>query len=79
MDLFAVPLGYVDPDQGPEDELSISPIPSEAFDHRGKWVALRRRSVVAIHDSEAQLYADPVMRQPQVTPFHVPASRIIAR
>jgi hypothetical protein len=52
-DLFSVPLGYVGPDQGPDDGVSTLPaIPDEAFDHRGKWVAFRGAGLDMIRDTK---------------------------
>jgi hypothetical protein len=78
-DLFSVPLGYVDPDQGPDDGVSTSSIPPEAFEHPGKWVALRGRKIVAISDTHEELLAALGDRRSKVSLFHVPASRVFAR
>jgi len=78
-DLFSVPLGYVDPDQGPDDELSPSPIPPEAFEHRGKWLALRGRKVLAVRDTRAELRQEFGLHHPGITFFNVPETRNLAR
>lgn len=80
-DLFSVPLGYVDPDQGPDDGVSTLPaIPDEAFDHPGKWVAFSGGSKVdMIGDTEEELLEALGGRRLGVILFHVPTSRIFAR
>jgi hypothetical protein len=78
-DLFSVPLGYVDPDQGPDNELSLPSIPAEAFEHRGKWLALRGRKILAIRDSRAELRKEFGHRRTEVRFFHVPETRNFAR
>jgi hypothetical protein len=79
-DLFSVPLGYVDPDQGPDDGVSTVPaIPDEAFEHRGKWLALRGRKILAIRDSRAELRKEFGHRRTEVVFFHVPETRNFAR
>jgi len=78
-DLFSVPLGYVDPDQGPDDGWSPSPIPPEAFEHRGKWLALRGRKIVAVRDTRAELRKEFGHRRTGVVFFHVPETRNYAR
>jgi hypothetical protein len=78
-DLFSVPLGYVDPDQGPDNELSLPPIPPEVFEHPGKYVALRRRKIVAISDTHEELLEALGDRRSEVSLFHVPTSRVFAR
>jgi len=74
-DLFSVPLGYVDPDQGPDNELSLPAIPAEAFEHRGKWVAFRGCKILAVRDTRAELG----QRRTGVIFFHVPETRVFAR
>jgi len=80
-DLFSVPLGYVDPDQGPDDGVSTLPaIPDEAFDHRGKWVAFRGGAKVdMIRDTENELLDALGGRRVGVILFHVPETRNFAR
>jgi hypothetical protein len=78
-DLFSVPLGYVDPDQGPEDGWSPSPIPSEAFEHRGKWVALHVGKILAVRDTPAELWDEFGDRAAEVSFFHVPTTNVYAR
>jgi hypothetical protein len=77
-DFFSVPLGTLPPDE-PEESVGISPVPAEAYEHRGKWLALLRGRIVAIHDSEAEIYADPIVRKPEITTFHVPPTPLILR
>lgn len=77
-DLFSMPLGSAPPNE-PEESVGIGPVPAEAYEHRGKWLALRRGSIVAIYDSEDELYADPVTSKPEVTTFHVPSSPYVLR
>jgi hypothetical protein len=78
-DLFSVPLGYVDPDQGPDDGLSTSSIPSEAFKHPGKWVALRGSVLDTVSDTQEELLQELGGRRSEVSLFHVPSTRIFAR
>jgi hypothetical protein len=78
-DLFSVPLGYVDPDQGPDNELSLPAIPAEAFEHRGKWVAFRGRKILAVRDTRAELRTEFGDQHLGVIFFHVPETRVFAR
>jgi hypothetical protein len=78
-DLFSVPLGYVDSDQGPDDEVLISSIPPEVNDYPGKYVALRRRKIVAAKDTLAELLEELGDRRSEVSFFQVPTTRIFAR
>jgi hypothetical protein len=77
-DLFSVPLGYVDPDQGPDDGMSPSPVPPEAFDHRGKWLALHAGKVLAVRDTPEELWDEFGDRSAEVSFFHVPSTHIYA-
>lgn len=79
VDLFSVPLGYVDPDQGPDDELSISPIPPEVVDYPGKWLALHAGRILAVRDTRQELRDEFTTRRADVSFFHVPTTRIFAR
>jgi len=78
-DLFSVPLGYVDPDQGPEDEPTVSPIPAEAFEHRGKWVALHAGKLLAVRETREELREEFGDRRHEVSFFHVPTTNVYAR
>jgi hypothetical protein len=78
-DLFSVPLGYVDPDQGPDNELSLPAIPPEVVDYPGKWLALRGRKILAVRDTRAELREEFGHRRTEVIFFHVPTSRVFAR
>jgi hypothetical protein len=78
-DLFSVPLGYVDPDQPPAEGVALSSVPTDAYKYRDKWLALRNRKVVAVHDSERELYADPIVHDPGVTIFWAPDADVFAR
>ncbi len=78
-DLFSVPLGYVDPDQGSDDGLSTSSIPSETFKHPGKWVALRGSVLDTVSDTQEELLQELGGRRSEVALFHVPSTRIFAR
>jgi hypothetical protein len=78
-DLFSVPLGYVDPDQGPEDGFSTIPaVPDEAFDHRGKWVALRGAKLDIVRDTREELLEALGKRRSEVVLFHVPTTDLYA-
>ena len=79
-DLFSVPLGYVDPDQGPDDGVSTLPaIPDEAFDHPGKWVAFRGAGLDMIRDTQEELLEALGGQRLGVILFHIPTTRIFAR
>lgn len=78
-DLFSVPIGHVDPDQEPDDGTTISPIPKEAFEHRGKWVALHAGRLLAVGDTPAELRRNFGDRRHEVSFFHVPATNVYAR
>jgi hypothetical protein len=78
-DLFSVPLGYVDPDQPVEEEPTVSPIPPEAFDHRGKWVALHAGRLLAVRDTPDELREEFGDRRSEVSFFHVPPTNVYAR
>jgi hypothetical protein len=78
-DLFSVPLGHVDPTQGPDDGFSTSSIPLEAFDHPGKWVAVRGASLDAICDTRGGLLDALGDRRSEVSLFHVPTTNVFAR
>jgi len=78
-DLFSVPLGYVDPDQGPDNGVSLPAIPPEAFEHRGKWLALRGRKILAVRDTRAELRKEFGHRRTGLIFFHVPETRNFAR
>jgi hypothetical protein len=80
-DLFARPIGSEPPDQNNDDEGVVlsSPIPPEAFEHRGKWVALRGARVIAVRDTQDELRDEFDGRRTEVVFFHVPETRIYAR
>jgi hypothetical protein len=78
-DLFSVELGYVDPAQAPAEGVALSSVPADAYDYRDKWLALRNRKVVAVYDSERELYADPIIFEPGVTIFWAPDADMFAR
>jgi len=78
-DLFSVPLGYVGPDQGPDNELSPPAIPAEAFEHRGKWVAFRGAGLDMIRDTQEELLEALGDQRLGVVLFHVPETRNFAR
>jgi hypothetical protein len=75
VDLFAAPLGSAPHD--PELIEGISPVPAEAFDYRGQWVAIRDDKVVAARGRLRDLYNAPELRDTDVT-YHVPASPTVA-
>ena len=78
-DLFSVELGYVDPAQAPAEGVALSSVPPDAYEYRGKWLALRNRKVVAVHNSQRDLYADPIIFEPGVTIFWAPDADVFAR
>ncbi len=75
IDLFASPLGSAPDD--PEFLEESSPVPAEAFDYRGQWVAIRNEKVVAARSRLRDLYQAPELRDTDVT-YHVPASPSVA-
>ena len=77
-DFFSVPAGYVGPGQG-ESGTSASPIPPDAYDHRGKWLLLGAGKILAIRDTRAELEREFGDRRTGVTFFHVPETNIYAR
>jgi hypothetical protein len=75
VDLFAAPLGSAPDD--PELLEGISPVPAEAFDYRGQWVAIRGQKVVAARDRLRDLREAPEVKDTDVT-YHVPTSPTVA-
>lgn len=75
-DFFSVPAGYADPDE--KDGVSISPVPPDAYDHPGKWLALRGGQVIAVKDTEAELRDEFGDRCLGMTFFYVPTTTIYA-
>jgi hypothetical protein len=77
-DLFSVPLGYIAP--GEEDDgVSPSPVPAEAYEHRGKWLALHVGKILAVKDTRAELRKQFGDRHLGVTFFHVPPTPLVLR
>ncbi len=77
-DLFSVPLGYAAPGEE-EDGVSISPVPPDAYDHPGKWLALHAAQILAVRDTEAELRNEFEDRAAEVSFFHVPTATVFAR
>lgn len=77
-DFFSVPAGYVGPGEG-ESGSSPSPIPPDAYEHRGKWLALGAGKILAIRNTRAELREEFANRRKGVTFFHVPETNIYAR
>lgn len=77
-DFFSVPPGYVDPDEE-EDGVSPSPVPAEAYEHRGKWLALRVGKILAVKNTRADLRKEFGDRHLGVTFFHVPPTPLVLR
>jgi hypothetical protein len=77
-DFFSVPAGYVGPSEGGSRGLSPSPVPPDAYDHPGKWLALRSRKILAIKDTWEELESEFGDRR-EVSFFHVPTTTIFAR
>lgn len=71
LDLFERPLGTTPDD--PDRLAAVSPVPSEAFAHRGKWVAIREGRVIAARATLGDLYRTPGVRDSDVS-YHVPTS-----
>jgi len=78
-DFFSVPAGFADPSQDSDDEVLPSPVPPEAFKHRGKWLALHGRRILAVKDTEAELRKEFADRRSVVSFFHVPTTSVYAR
>ena len=77
-DFFSVPAGYVGPGEG-ESGTSMSPVPPDAYEHRGKWLALGAGKILAIRDTEDELEREFGDRRREVSFFHVPTTTIYAR
>jgi hypothetical protein len=78
-DLFAVPAGTV-PQVDPEHGVDHSPpFPSEIDDHPGKWVAIRRTEMIAVRDTQRELFNEFGLLHPGITFFRVPTSDVAAR
>ena len=77
-DLFSVPLGTVPPGE-PEESVGISPVPAEAAEHRGKWLALRSGKIIAVRDTAAELRKEFGDHHLGITFFRVPPARTILR
>jgi len=78
-DFFSVPVGYVGPDERGSGRISASPIPPNAYDHPGKWLALGARKILAIKDTREELESEFGDRRREVSFFHVPTTTIFAR
>jgi hypothetical protein len=78
-DFFSVPAGYVGPEESGSGGLSASPVPPNAYDHPGKWLALGAGKVLAIRDTRAELREEFAGRRHEVSFFHVPTTTIFAR
>jgi hypothetical protein len=78
-DFFSVPVGYVGPDEGGDRRVSISPVPPDAYDHPGKWLALGAGKILAIRDTWEELESEFGDRGREVSFFHVPTTTIFAR
>ncbi len=77
-DLFSVPLGYAGPGEE-ADGISISPVPPDAYDHPGKWLALHAGEILAVRDTPAELRQEFADRRAEVSFFHVPITTVFAR
>ena len=77
-DLFSVPIGYAAPGEE-EDGISISPVPPDAYDYPGKWLALRAGQILAVRDTEAELRSEFEDRRAEVSFFYVPTTTVFAR
>jgi hypothetical protein len=79
-DLFARPIGSEPPNQKNYENVKLSsPIPAEAYEHRGKWVALQGTRIIAVRDTEEELCGEFGHRRTEVIFFHVPETRTLAR
>jgi hypothetical protein len=78
-DFFSAPSDYIETSQDSNDEVSPSPVPPDAFKHRGKWLALHGRRILAIRDTEAELRKEFADRRSVVSFFHVPTTSVYAR
>ena len=77
-DLFSVPIGYAAPGEE-EDGISPSPVPPDAYDHPGKWLALHGGRILAIRDQEVELRDEFEDRAAEVSFFYVPTATVFAR
>lgn len=77
-DLFSVPIGYAAPGEE-EDGDSISPVPPDAYDYPGKWLALHAAQILAVRNTPAELEQEFGDRRHEISFFHVPTSTIFAR
>jgi len=78
-DLFSVPAGtvpQVDPEYGVDHSV---PFPAEIDDHRGKWVAIRRSEMIAVRDTQRELFDEFGLLHPGIRFFRVPTSDVAAR
>jgi hypothetical protein len=75
IDLFEAPLGSAPAD--PDRLAAVSPIPDEAFAHRGQWVAIREGRVIAARATLQDLYQAPEVKDSDVT-CHIPPSPAFA-
>jgi hypothetical protein len=79
-DLFARPIGSEPPNpKNYENVVLSSPIPAEAYKHRGKWVALHGCRMLAVRDTSAELRKEFGHRHHEVSFFHVPETLMLAR
>jgi len=78
-DLFSVPVGtvpQVDPEHGEDHSV---PFPPEIDDHRGKWVAISKGKIIAVRDTQRELFDEFGLLHPRIRFFRVPTSNVAAR
>jgi hypothetical protein len=77
-DLFAVPIGTA-PTNYPEHGVDQGAFVPELDNHRGKWVALNARGIVAVGNTKDELLRALGAKRRGLTVFRVPATAHIAR
>jgi hypothetical protein len=77
-DFFSVPLGTVPVDE-PEESFGIGPVPAEAAQYPGKWLALNLGEIIAVRDTQTELRREFGHRLKEVTFFHVPSTPNVLR
>jgi hypothetical protein len=79
IDLFSVPAGtvpQVDPEHGEDHSV---PFPPEIDNHRGKWVAISSGKIIAVRDTQRELFDEYGLLHPTIRFFRVPTSDVAAR
>ncbi len=75
-DFFSVPAGAVAANE-PTRSQAVSSLPTEALQHRGKWIALRRDNIIAVKDTLDALRKEIGAPPLEVSFFHVPPANTV--